>query len=305
VAPNNFTAILLHNTPWRRKLWFGFRGLRHLPAILPLLVAKRKSSLATLIRLRPQIIAFSLYRYLAANWSVETRVARIVQHCRIVDEVGGVLRFRCDDVVDLVVCDAIDPKYRISLDQTPWLLSEGLLVISLWEDIDRLYALSFNLACDGGVRVAYIGCLQGRAEDDVLDRYRLFTKAAFGMRPRDFLIEIFKAFCRSLAVSRIYAVADNNQSGRSAYVRNGAATGDDLSLGYDQVWLERGGIDKKNGFFELPLEAGRRQANEIAPKKRAMYRRRYAMMDEIEIRLSELICGSAKDEQRLPKIYYG
>jgi uncharacterized protein VirK/YbjX len=299
VAPNNVSALLLHDIPWQRKLWIAFRGLRHLPAILPLLVAKRKSTLDTLIRLRPEIIAFSLYRYLAANWSVEARVARIVQHCRIVDEVGGVLKFPCDDVVDLIVCDSIDPRYRISLDQTRWLLSEGLLVISLWEGIDRLFALTFNLACDGGVRLAYVGGFQGRAEDDVLDRYRRFTKAAFGMRPGDFLIEIFKAFCRCLAVSRIYAVADSNHSGRSPDVRKSAAAGGDLSLGYDELWLERGGIDGNNGFFELPVEAGRRRDDEIAAKKRAMYRRRYAMLDEIETRLTERVCGSSKAEPRL------
>ena len=299
MAPNNVSALLLHDIPWQRKLWIGFRGLRHLPAILPLLVAKRNSTLDTLIQCRPEIIAFSLYRYLAANWSVEARVARIVQHCRIVDEVGGVLKFPCDDVVDLIACNSIDPRYRISLDQTRWLLSEGLLVISLWEGIDRLFALTFNLACDGGVRLAYVGGFQGRAEDDVLDRYRRFTKAAFGMRPGDFLIEIFKAFCRCLAVSRIYAVADSNHSGRSAYVRKSAAEGGDLALGYDELWLERGAIDRNNGFFELPLEARRRRSDEIPAKKRAMYRRRYAMLDEIETRLGERVCGSGKAEPRL------
>ncbi|UVK40240.1 VirK/YbjX family protein [Mesorhizobium sp. AR10] len=46
-------------------------------------------------------------------------------------------------------------------------------------------SLAFNLACEGSERVAYIGGFQGRAEDNVLDRYRRFTKASSGMRPRD------------------------------------------------------------------------------------------------------------------------
>ncbi|WP_413774718.1 DUF535 family protein [Mesorhizobium sp. AR10] len=60
------------------------------------------------------------------------------------------------------------------------------------------------------------------------------------------------------------------------------------------MWWERGAIDRRNGFFELPVEAGRRQGDEIPARKRAMYRRRYAMLDEIETQLCERVSGHTK-----------
>lgn len=265
------------------------RVVTHLPAILPMLGASRRSALGQLVRHRPEIVAYSLYRYLAENWSVQTRVARIVQHCRIVDERSGVLAVAPDEVVDLIACDAVGPEYRLTLDRARWLTNEGLLVISLWEGVDRLFSLAFNLAREGENLVVFVGGFQGRGDDDVLDRYRRFTKAACGMRPRDFLIEIFKAFCRALGVQRIYAVAGRNHSMRSLYVTKGVVAGHDLALDYDKAWLERGASDRGNGFFDLPVEAGRRHVDEIAVKKRSTYRRRYAMLDEIEAGLQERV----------------
>ena len=78
------------------------------------------------------------------------------------------------------------------------------------------------------------------SEPNILDRYRIFTKAT-GMRPRDFLIEVFKMFCRALDVSEIRAVSNLNHPQRQKV--------SDIKLSYDQVWRERGGVYDGNGFL--------------------------------------------------------
>jgi len=126
-------------------------------------------------------------------------MARIADHCQTVDAIGGILEIEPGIVVDVLRLDPIDPQYRISLDQPHWLLNEGLLAISLWGGQDRIFHLAFCLSTlPDGRRVAYVGGIQGRGHVDALERYRHFTKAACGMRPRDFLVKVFKMLCRAL-----------------------------------------------------------------------------------------------------------
>jgi uncharacterized protein VirK/YbjX len=56
-------------------------------------------------------------------------------------------------------------------------------------------------------------------------------------------------------------------------------------LNYDEVWRDRGGVERDDGFFELPVERQVREIEDVPSKKRQMYRQRYAMMDSIEQRL--------------------
>ncbi len=60
-------------------------------------------------------------------------------------------------------------------------------------------------------------------------------------------------------------------------------------LRYDEIWRERGGVDGGEGFYSLPVEAGRRSDDEIPAKKRAMYRQRYAFLDSIEVQMKNAL----------------
>jgi uncharacterized protein VirK/YbjX len=120
-----------------------------------------------------------------------------------------------------------------------------------------------------------------------MHRYRVFTKSAFGTRPRDFIVEAFKMFCRELSIAEIRAISDLNTPDRGT---------DDFKLSYDEVWRERGGVYDGNGFFVIPVAASRRNEDDIPAKKRAMYRKRYSMLadieKEIEVRLNPMTHGS-------------
>jgi len=54
---------------------------------------------------------------------------------------------------------------------------------------------------------------------------------------------------------------------------------------YDDVWADRGGTRVAPTHFELPLAGSRRPLEEVAAKKRSMYRRRYEMLDAIDAAL--------------------
>jgi uncharacterized protein VirK/YbjX len=99
------------------------------------------------------------------------------------------------------------------------------------------------------------------------------------MRPRDFLIEVFKMFCRALDVSEIHAVSNLNHPQRQKV--------SDIKLSYDQVWRERGGVYDGNGFFILPVSRG--ADKDIPAKRRRTYRQRYAILKFVEAELNAVL----------------
>jgi uncharacterized protein VirK/YbjX len=270
--------------------------IRNHKLLLPLLLSRPDSELGKLLRARPEILEMVHGPYLAANWDAKTKIARLVDHCGTVAAIGGAIHFPANAFVELIPLACIKGDYRITLDQARWLLREGQLTFSLWDGIDRIFHLCFSLSTKDGKRIAYIGAIQGRAqgpgEPDIMDRYQVFTKAAFGLRPRDFLVEAFKMLCRALNVDVILAVADHNHPQRQL-IR-------DVKLSYDEIWRDRGGHDNGDGFFILPVSSSRRDVDAIPAKKRAMYRKRYSMLEEIERDLVARMKSAAADNDSKP-----
>jgi len=266
----------------RRVIYFTL-FISNAVAIWPLLSGTRGRHLARLLDFYPEIFHAMVTGFLAANLTVRDRVNRVINHCKLVEEIGGIVDIQSDAVVDLISLTAVDPRYRLTLDQARWFLDEGLLVISLWDGIDRIFSLSFCLASINGRRIAYVGGIQGRAESNVLDRYRRFSKTAYGMHPRDFLVEAFKGFCRALHIVEIHAVSNSNHR---SLAWTSSDTGSVIKLSYDEIWRERGGASNGRGFFVVPTTATRRANNEIPAKKREIYRRRYLMLDRIDTELT-------------------
>ena len=285
---------IARRSPFRKTLLFSVLFIRHLRALMPLLLAPRGSNLRKLIKARFAIFGIVLTHYVAASWDTRTRVARLVDHYKTVAEIGGVLDFPADNIVDIMRLVPIDLRYRITLDQADWLMADGSLIMSLWDGVDRIFHLGFSLSTENGKRVAYIGSIQGRcAVDmynyriDILERYRRFSRAAAGMRPRDFLVEVFKMFCRTLDVVEIRAVSNLNHPQRKLVP--------DIKLSYDEIWIERGGSRGPAGFFILPVTASRRANENMPSKKRAVYAKRYRMLDSVEAELAAVLRSRSMD----------
>lgn len=226
--------------------------------------------------------------YVTATWSAPFRFRRLVDHCRTVEKIGALVNFPQDAFVELLRLHEIGPDYRVVLDQPRWLLRDGQMAISIWEGADRLFSLSFCLSSDDGELVAYVGGVQGRKEEGVLERYRSFTKLSEGIRPGDMVAELFRMFCLAMGVTRVLAVSDATRHQASPYcqARPGANA---AKFSYDAFWAARGAEWTAHGFFDVPLETRRRLMEEIRVNKRAMYRRRYAVMNAVEERMIKVV----------------
>lgn len=241
------------------------------------------SALQRALQQRPELLGVVVWPYICTNWNARTRLQRIYEHFRVIESRGAVLDFPIDEQLPLLDLADVANDLRVVLDQPKWFMREGMLVLNLFAQDVRMYSLAFSFALEEDEVVAHIGAIQGVDIDGILGDYRDLTKALHGMRPRDFLVELFRILCRCLGVSNIYAVKNDRRQHCSSYF--GAAKSDALFLNYNAIWEERGGIRKSEDFFALSLETPMKQLDMVPSKKRAMYRRRYELLGSLEERM--------------------
>ncbi len=155
----------------------------------------------------------------------------------------------------------------------------GAFTTGLSIDSFRAFSIAFSLRREpDGSLAAWIGGIQGRNRDDMLETYRALTKELHGLRPRYFLLEALKMLLRQIGVARLYAVSDAARHHRHAYFGGGKSSTQD----YDGIWADRGGVAVGPDFFELPMSPERRDEATIKPNKRSMYRKRFEFLDGLE-----------------------
>jgi uncharacterized protein VirK/YbjX len=223
----------------------------------------------------PQTAVILISPYQCAAWDAKTRFSRLQSHLEVVWNEPG-LNLGTDEKLILADLSSISPGVSLILDRAPWLAREGHLTLSLFKGEFRAFTVSFSLCAQPEIEL-FIGGLQGRQSDEIMSTYRDLTKDFEGIRPRDFILEMLRLFAVHIGVRHIYAVADDHKISRHKYFGEKGAPG----LFYDDVWRERSGERVAETHFELPLHGSRRPLEDVAAKKRSMYRRRYEMLDDI------------------------
>lgn len=245
--------------------------------LAPLIDAPAGSYAARVLAARPTLLGVLSWPYVSAWWPVRRRTEHLARHLASAAELPG-LAVDVDEARVLLDLHEVAPGLRVVLDHAQWFLREGPLVVNLFVADERVYSLAFSLGRDAdGRRAAWIGAVQGRSLETALDTYRDLTKALHGMRPRDYLVELFRMLCRAAGIEAIYAVADSARVHRSPYF--GRAADGKLQVNYDEVWTERGGTPFDADLFRLPLTGALKPLEEVPSKKRAMYRRRYELLE--------------------------
>src|SRR6185437_8818486 len=126
----------------------------------------------------------------------------------VIDKIGGAIDFLPDDKIELLDLGDVVSGLHVVLDQPQWFLREGQLAINLFLEDVRIYTLAFSFFRQGKEIAAFVGGIQGRNIAGILETYRDLTKASYGMRPRDLLIDILRMLCAELGVKQIFAVSN-------------------------------------------------------------------------------------------------
>lgn len=273
----------------RRTVMHFLRCSRHLETFRDWYGNPARPALQDALAQHPALVMCAVHPYVNAAWGAERRLAVLSGHYALLGGPLGFLRFRAPGSLDLA---DVGEGLRIGLDKPDGFEHEGELNINLFCGRQRLYSLAFTLGQVGGVRVAYAGALQGWHSDEALETYRTLTHRLHGLRPRDLLVAALRLLCGALGVVRILAVADSHRAGSCAYFRSRTQ----VFASYDSAWLDSGGYPTDGGFFELSPALVHRSADDTPSRKRAQYRRRYALLDALALQIGEAVQRHARHD---------
>ncbi|HEI8865598.1 VirK/YbjX family protein [Serratia sp. AKBS12] len=130
----------------------------------------------------------------------------------------------------------------------------------------------------------FIGGLQGANHGVPHAEIQQTTKACHGLFPKRLVLEGVGHLARHLGIQQLVAVGNGTHIYQNW--RYKSKKRDKLHADYDLFWLSMGGKPLANGYFLLPERIARKPLTEIASKKRAEYRRRYQLLDELELTLA-------------------
>ena len=160
---------------------------------------------------------------------------------------------------------------------------EGLLSVILRLGAASLYQIIFWIApAEDGADAMWIGAMQGPNMENARDVVKAATKACHTYRTKNLVLYIAQAVARSLGIGRIYAVTNEGY-----YANNHVRVDRKLKTDFSAFWREAGGTDTADArFMELPLIEPRKTMEEVPTRKRAVYRRRFALLDAIDAEVS-------------------
>lgn len=154
---------------------------------------------------------------------------------------------------------------------------EGLMTVILRFGQTIIYQIVFWAAPDKTGNIAlWIGALQGLAGGS--DKIRALTKLFFGYRPKNLMLRTVRNIAVNLNITQIYAV-----SNFGFYDSTLPKSKQKLRTSLDEFWQETGGIlydDPR--FYIIPVEEPQKTIEEVVSHKRNLYRKRYALIAEIE-----------------------
>jgi uncharacterized protein VirK/YbjX len=217
--------------------------------------------------------------YVNRHWTTRSKLDAIENHYLLVHQHVPFLNIANGQTVEIARYEFAEDQLRIVMDRPSWMRLEGELGISIFYGIDRIYTAMLVLGGTPSNLNLIVGNLQGDGRDRQA-LYKAFTKAMHGIRPRDFLVHTVKILAGELGCKEVLGISDDAH--RSAHWLTRAKK---VST-YDEIWLEHDGIkDDSSGFFRILPGIAKRTAEDVPSNKRALYRRRYQMLDELQLKI--------------------
>lgn len=220
------------------------------------------------------------------------RMALVCEHYRYLSEIMQPEAFM------QVCCHNSRPRYRVwegDFEGQPiWaeLLmkagqrKEGCLSVAIKYEGKDFYQMIFWINKDrNGNEAMYIGAMQGPNTEESRDVIKRMTKWAYGYRTKNLILYMTQAVARALGLKQIYAVSNYGY-----YANNHVRADRKLKTNFGDFWLEAGGKETEDErFYELPLVEPRKTMEEVPTRKRAVYRRRFAFLDEVDAEIEQAV----------------
>ncbi|MGQ5522020.1 VirK/YbjX family protein [Chitinimonas sp. PSY-7] len=195
---------------------------------------------------------------------------------------------------ELAQLNCEDNLYRVVLRPCERCSKEGELALYFERNGETLAFLAFSVHRVGKHWTVNIGCLQGPSPELGLELVKTATKECHGLRPKQAVLIALYALIRHHGVQQTVAACNSSHIYQHSTRRNQRVTAD-----YDSFWQEMGGVPNYAGF-DLPVLLCRKSVAEIASKKRAQYRRRHQLEDQLVAAIQATLPTRSKSAQVKP-----
>lgn len=163
---------------------------------------------------------------------------------------------------------------------------EGFLTLIINYQGEKLYNVNFRFAKGyEGEDALVVGTIQGTPGG--LKLTKKVTKKMFGYRPKNLAVFFIRQLAEDLGIKALYSVSDEGFYANSHMIRFNRSK----SVYFDNFFKELGGeiCPEDSRFFRIPIEEARKTYETAKTHKRNLYRKRYALLDEIIEQLKEKI----------------
>lgn len=265
---------------WKNRLMFLLCCWRFRSTLSAMLRMPQHAALAAELRAQPRSIGLADWPYVSSAWPVPRRFAELSEHMRALGTDMSALAPANSRILHLLDLGHLLPTLTLNMDRVLWFSREGSLAFNLFYEGERMMTIAFAFGTVDGERVAYVGGIQGSRLDNALEMYRVISKALLGMRSRDFLIKVFQMLMSEFGVKRIFCVSEECRHHKHSYFAHNKSVR--LQLNYDQVWEEHSAVRSSAEFYELGMHPTEKQPSDIPSKSRSLYRKRYAMLHQLD-----------------------
>jgi hypothetical protein len=224
------------------------------------------------------VMSHLIDRRMGAGARLRTTLTSLRAVCASVGDEANVRSLLTHGITLLELAD----HTRIVLSLNDVSFHEGLWQVALvGGDGVRLYSIGFGFI---DAHTLLVGNVQGPSlKDEGLDRIRDATHAAHGMRPPHLLVHALRVLAVRWGAKRLQGVDPENHVKGRWNLRDSR-----LRFDYRAFWAEHEGVRDAGGNWSLPLATALRPIEDVPTKRRAMYRRRYAMLEALQLAVDTL-----------------
>lgn len=148
----------------------------------------------------------------------------------------------------------------------------------------RAYLLTFGKVQDA----LLISVIQGPNIAGSKEIVKQLTKLCYGLRPAYLMVELMKMLTTTLGYQKLCGIQQGYQN-KSRWVQS-----KDFFVDYDAIFRESGG--NLQHYWQLPVQLEPRDLNQIESKKRSMYRKRYALLAQLQQVIQARLMPSIYDD---------
>ncbi|WP_167348674.1 VirK/YbjX family protein [Proteus myxofaciens] len=241
-----------------------------------------------IIKIQPNLPAKIQRPYLHKFGNYETRGNDIINHYQIVHE----LSTKCKDIFyskEPVCISKYNGKNNeeFSIYCSPSHFDrEGELMLTLYMANIVISQLTFSFIKKDNINIIFIGALQGAQKNIEHNVIQQATKASYGLFPKRIIIEALYSISTSCFVYDILAVTETSHVFNHFLYKNKKRK--KFLAVYSEFWNSIGGVPFYN-FYKLPEKIKRKNLDDIVSKKRSEYRKRYALIDQINDEITSLL----------------